>query len=85
MANMNLSKKAVRALADEMTNYKTKFESSMEESNEALVDLGTSFQDERYSDFKRSYKNIESTMKELVKNLEKATERLNYIYSILPK
>lgn len=85
MANMNLSKKAVRALADELTNYKMIFETSIKESNEALVNLGASFQDERYSDFKRSYKNIESTMKELVKNLEKAAKRLDYIHHILPK
>lgn len=85
MANMNLSRKAVRALADEMRNYKKNFESSIKESKDALVDLGSSFRDERYSDFRRSYENIESTMKELVNNLEKAATRLEQIYIILPK
>lgn len=85
MANMNLKKDVVRQLADEMRAYKKNFESSIAQSKDALLTLGTTFQDDRYNDFKKSYSNIEENMNELVKNLDKAANRLDYIYSILPK
>ena len=85
MPNMNLSKKAVRNLAIELEQYKKEFETSIEKSKDALLELGSSFQDERYQDFKRSYENIESAMENIVKNHGKASVRLSEIHEILPK